>query len=412
MKRALPLLGLAVLFGCSESAPNSRTVEVGDGPVVIRTSVILDGTGQVLRDQDIVVIDGMIEEVRPHVGQATFDLTGQTVLPGLIDTHVHLGTHFDADGKTHTDREESGESSALFAAENAYSTLMAGFTTVQSIGGRVDASVRDAIARGTLPGPRVITSLQSIGAADATPGELRTQVRALREDGADVIKIFASRSIRDAGTPTLSQDQLDAVCQEAADLGLRSVVHAHGPVSAQRAARAGCTTVEHGALLDQETLDLLAERGLFFDPNVGLVVQNYIENKDRYLGVGNYTEEGFRYMEDAQTSMLEVFKMGLETPSLRMPMGTDATAGAHGQNVREILVRVLDGGQDAHEAIIDATRTAAESLGLADQLGTIAPGMAADIIAVDGDPLQDINALRNVSFVMKGGTVFKNGGAS
>ena len=410
MRRLHALLAFAVLAGCSDTAPGPGAGAADDGRVVIRTSVLLDGTGEVLRDQDIVVVDGIIEEIRPHSGTATFDLTGLTVLPGLIDTHVHLGTHFDPDGKTHTDPSESGEASALYAAEHAYLTLMAGFTTVQSIGGRVDAPVRDAIARGTIPGPRVLTSLQAVGDADATPEELRLQVRALHDDGADVIKIFASRSIRDAGTPTLSQEQLDAVCEEATGFGLRSVVHAHGPVSAQRAARAGCTTIEHGALLDQETLDLLAERGLFFDPNVGLVVQNYIENKDRYLGVGNYTEEGFRYMEDAQTSMLGVFKMALETSSLRLPMGTDATAGAHGQNVREILVRVLDGGQPAHDAIVDATYTAAASLGLEDELGTLRPGLTADVIAVVGDPLQDINVLRGVSFVMKGGTVFKSVG--
>lgn len=379
-----------------------------DGPVVLRTSVLLDGTGQVLRDRDVVVEDGIITAVRGHEGEASVDLRGQTVLPGLIDTHVHIGAHFDADGMTHTDADEPGEVTALYAAENAHRTLMAGFTTVQSIGGAVDGPLRDAVARGDLPGPRIVTSLNPITDEEATPDELRAMVRARREAGADAVKIFASRSIRDAGVPTLTQEQLDAACGEARELGIRSVIHAHGPVSAQRAARAGCTTIEHGALFDQETLDVLAEEGLFFDPNVGLVVQNYMENKDRYLGVGNYTEEGFAHMERARVSMLDVFRMGLETDGLQMPMGTDATAGAHGQNVREILVRVQDGGQDPHAALVDATRTAARSLGMDDRIGTLAPGMEADLVAVDGDPLADIEALRSVTFVMKGGRIVKH----
>ena len=222
------------------------------------------------------------------------------------------------------------------------------------------------------------------------------------------MKIFASKSIRDAGVPTLSQEQLDAACGEATKLGLRSVVHAHGPVSARRAALAGCTVIEHGALLDKETLSLLAERGLYFDPNVGLVVQNYLENKERYLGVGNYTEEGFRHMESAKDTMLEAFKTGLEIPNLKMVFGTDATAGAHGQNVRELLVRAKDGGQDPRDVIIGATSLAAESLGMADRIGAIAPGMEADLIAVEGNPHDDIDALQRVRFVMRGGTVFKN----
>ncbi len=410
------LLGLGVLAGCTAGteeadAPGESVTQAApaDGGVVLRTSRLLDGTGAVLQDRDVVIRDGSIVEIRDHQGPATVDLRGRTVLPGLIDTHVHIGAHFDADGMTHTDAEEPGEVTALYAAENAYRTLMAGFTTVQSIGGSVDAPLRDAIDRGELPGPRIVTSLAPITDAEMTPEDLRAAVRARREAGADAVKIFASRSIRDAGVPTLTQDQLDAACGEARALEIRSVVHAHGPVSAQRAARAGCTTIEHGALLDQETLDLLAEEGLFFDPNVGLVVQNYMENKDRYLGVGNYTEEGFAHMERAQTSMLEVFRMGLETEGLQMPMGTDATAGAHGQNVREILVRVQDGGQDAHAALVDATRTAARSLGLGDRIGTLGPGMAADLIAVDGDPLTDIEVLRDVSFVMKGGRVVRGG---
>ena len=145
-----------------------------------------------------------------------------------------------------------------------------------------------------LPGPRVLTSLDAITADTGDAEAIRGRVRALHQDGADVIKVFGSASIRDGGGPTLSQEQLDAACVEARRLGLRATVHAHGPESARRAANAGCTTIEHGALLDRATLELLGDRGLFYDPNIDLVFRNYFENEQRYLGIGNYTAEGFR----------------------------------------------------------------------------------------------------------------------
>jgi imidazolonepropionase-like amidohydrolase len=387
------------------SAPLGALAE--DGELVLRTSVLLDGRGEALRDRDVVVRGGRIHAVRGQEGEADIDLGSLTVLPGLIDTHVHIGYHFDDDGRVHTDEDESEAVAALFAAENAYKTLMAGITTVQSIGAPIDGPVRDAINRGTLPGPRILTSLGSVGAQTGGPDALRARIAELHAEGADVIKIFASRSIRDGGTPTMSQEQLDAACGETSRLGLRSVVHAHGPESARRAAMADCTVIEHGALLDRETLSLLAERGLYFDPNVGLVIQNYLENKQRYLGVGNYTEEGFAHMEKARDTMLDAFKMGLEVSGLKMVFGTDATAGAHGQNVRELLVRARDGGQPARDVIVGATSLAAESLGLSEEIGAIATGMQADIIAVEGNPHEDIGALERVRFVMKGGLIYK-----
>lgn len=399
MHRSLAILVIGLLTVGAVFAQNET--------VVVRTSTLLDGKGRTLEGRDIVIADGRIRAVRMHSGEADIDLTGLTVLPGLIDTHVHLGWHFGADGKIQIDDSEPLSVSALYAAENAYKTLMAGVTTVQSLGAPIDKPVRDAVARGILPGPRILTAIQPIGAETGGPDELIERVQELHAEGADVIKIFASKSIRDAGVPTLSQEQLDAACGEARRLGLRSVVHAHGPVSARRSALAGCTAIEHGALLDRETLSLLAEKGVYFDPNVGLVVQNYLENKDRYLGIGNYTEEGFRHMERAKVTMLEVFKTGLEIEKLKMVFGTDATAGAHGQNVRELLVRAKDGGQDPQDVIIGATSLAAESLGMEDRIGSIEAGMEADLIAVEGNPHEDIDALARVRFVMRAGTVFK-----
>ena len=279
---------------------------------------------------------------------------------------------------------------------------------MQSLGSPSDAELRDAFARGVLQGPRILTSLGSLGARAGEPEALRARVRELAEAGADVIKVFASASIRDGGEPTLSQEQLNAICSEATAQGLRSVVHAHGPESAQRSARAGCTTIEHGALLDRATLELMAEHEMFFDPNIDLVFRNYFENEDRFLGVGNYTAEGFAQMRNALAPALAAFQEALTVPGLRIVFGTDAVAGAHGRNVQELLYRVKTGGQPAMDAIVSATSLAAASLGLSEKLGAIAPGMAADIIATAGDPADDIGVLEDVRFVMMGGRVVRS----
>ena len=378
--------------------------------IVLETARALDGRGATLTNQRIIVRNGLIAEVTSAptaAPDAVYDLTGFTVLPGLIDTHVHIGWHFDGNGKLHAgDAGETDGQIMLHGIENAWATLMGGVTTVQSLGASTDAELRDRIARGDVPGPRILTSLRSVSARIGDAAAMRQFVRDRASEGADVIKIFASASIRDGGAPTLSAEQLEAACGEAAAQGLRSVVHAHGPVSAQRAARADCTAVEHGALLDRETLEVLAEAGTYFDPNTDLIFRNYFENQARYLGIGNYTEEGFAQMAQAVPSVLRVFQEALTVPNLKIVFGTDAVAGAHGRNIQELEYRVLTGGQAPEDAIVSVTSLAAESLGLADELAALAPGLAADIIAVDGDPLTDITALSRVTFVMKGGIVY------
>jgi imidazolonepropionase-like amidohydrolase len=190
-------------------------------------------------------------------------------------------------------------------------------------------------------------------------------------------------------------------------VGLRTVVHAHAAEAIIRVARAGCSQVEHGAFATDEALKLMKDSGTFFDPNIGLVTQNYLENKAKFLSTtGSYTEEGFAAMEKAMSAKDEMFKRAVKS-GVRMPMGTDAVAGAHGQNAREIIARVKEGGQRPMDAIVAATSLAAESLGLADTIGALAAGFEADIIAVAGDPVADVNALRKVVFVMKGGKVYK-----
>jgi imidazolonepropionase-like amidohydrolase len=173
-----------------------------------------------------------------------------------------------------------------------------------------------------------------------------------------------------------------------------------------RAARAGCTVIEHGALATPEALKMLADRGVYFDPNIGLVTQNYLENKARFLGIGNYTEEGFAAMEKALGLKDAMFSAALKTPGLKIVMGTDAVAGAHGQNIREVLERVKS-GQSPAEAIRSLTSVSAASMGLGKEIGSLSAGFAADLVAVSGDPLRDITALQRVVFVMKGGRVYR-----
>ena len=394
-------LALALLIAVGAATGSAQTAPV----TTIRAGRVLDGRGGVNGNIVVSIADGKIAAVTNHTGPVTHDLSDLTLMPGFIDTHVHIGWHFDAKGRYHAGPEPP-EQAALYGAENAFTTLMAGFTTVQSVGAASDKPLRDAIARGVLPGPRILTSLGSIGNAKWTVDQIREEIRKKKADGADLIKIFASASIRDGGVPTLSQEQLDAACGEARAQGLRSMVHAHSPESMMRAARARCTVVEHGGLANAESLKALADAGVYFDPNIGLVTQNYLENKARFLGIGNYTEEGFAAMAKALGFKDAMFTAALKTPGLKMVMGTDAVAGAHGQNAREPIERVKS-GQSPMDAIIGMTSLAAESIGLGQEIGTIAAGYNADLVAVEGDPRVDINALQRVRFVMKKGKVYK-----
>jgi imidazolonepropionase-like amidohydrolase len=223
-----------------------------------------------------------------------------------------------------------------------------------------------------------------------------------------VIKIFASASIRDGGKQTMTDEQMAAICSEANALGMRSMVHAHSSESIKASVLGGCKQIEHGVFADQEVLTLMAERGVYFDPNIGLVLQNYIEHKAQYMGIGNYNDEGFAAMEKAIPRNYEMFKKALATPKLKIVYGTDAVAGAHGRNIEEAVVRVQKGGQKPMDTIVSLTSLSAEALGMKDTIGAIAPGLAADLVAVDGDPLTDVTALRKVVFVMKGGNVLKS----
>ena len=379
-------------------------------PIVIRAATLIDGKGGVTRNVSIVVQGSRIARIDAGAQGTTYDLKGLTVMPGWIDTHVHMDAHFDPNGKSHSPasaKSETPQQTMLYAVENAYNVLMAGFTTAQSVGAPLDRDLRDAIARGTIPGPRLLTSLRPVDETTGTPDQIRKFVRQVASEGADLIKIFATKSIREGGGPTLTQAQVDAACGEAKSLGKRAIVHAQGPEGAKAAVLAGCTSVEHGYWLTDEVLDLMAQHGTYYDPNFGLLLHNYIENKDKFLGIGNFNAQGFEYMEKGIPIGIDTFKRSL-TRKVKIIFGTDVGAGGLGRNFEEFIYRVRDGGQSPMEAIISATSRAAESIRMQDKIGTLAPGMEADIIAVDGNPLDDITAVRRVVFVMKSGIVYKN----
>src|SRR5215813_9498783 len=402
----LSVLSLAALAPAQAQNPAQDSGKI----VVIAASTVLDGKGHVLHNTRIVVQGSKIVSIDPKAAPVDYDLRGLTVLPGWIDAHVHIAWSFGKDGKNAGD-EGTPEEAAYRVASNAWVTLMAGFTTVQSVGSPRDIPLRDAIAKGLLPGPRILTSVEPLsgrGEQTGAPDEIRAFIRKQKLAGADLIKIFASGGIRQGGM-TLSQEQLNAACDEARKQGLRTLVHAYRE-AVRAAVLAGCTEVEHGLGATDDDLKLMAEKGTYFDPQNGLLIETYLANKDKYAGTPFFprTEEGFTAMEKILPINHELIQRAVKIPGLKMVFGTDAVAGAHGRNAEEFIDRVRDAGVPPMAAMISANSLAAEALGMAGQIGSIAPGLQADIIALDGDPLKDITAVRRVVFVMKGGIVYKN----
>jgi imidazolonepropionase-like amidohydrolase len=378
--------------------------------VVIRTSTLLDGRGRVLKNTDLTIEGGRITRIGAARGKASIDLTGMTVMPGWIDTHVHATWYFNREGRLEQGgrgAKSTPQQAALYAAANLYATLMGGFTTVQSVGAELDGDLRAQIEAGAVAGPRLLTSLRQVNENTGDPARIREYVRKMKADGADVVKLFATASIRDGGKMTMTPEQIAAACGEAKAQGLRSVVHAHSSDGARAAVMAGCTSIEHGTFLDDATLELMAQRGVYFDPNF-LVLHNYLENKPKFLGIGNYNEEGFAAMEKGLPLVAEVLRRA-RAHRVKVVLGTDGVAGAHGRNAEEFIYRVKEGGDRPMDALTSGAAIAAESLGLADRIGSITEGMQADLVAVEGDPLADITAVRRVAFVMKGGKVYRYG---
>ncbi len=389
----LRLVTAAALAFAFAAQPSPRTV--------IAIGTALDGRGGVLHDTRLVIQNGRITAIDPAAAPVDIDLRNRVVMPGWIDTHVHLNWHFD-DAHVSISGGEAPEVAALFTAEDAWMTLQGGFTTVQSVGAAIDGVVRDRVNHGVLPGPRILTSLRQIQNRSGDPDQLRALVRQTKQEGADVIKLFATSGLGAGGDQTMTDEQIQAVCGEARAVGLRSVVHAIGDKGARASVLAGCTAIEHGTFISNETLDLMAQRGTYFDPNM-LVLHNYLDNR---AGFPAFNAQTLDTLEKGIAPMADALKRA-RARHVKIVFGTDAVAGSHGRNAEEFVYRVKEAGETPADTLVSATSLSAESLGLGDRIGAIAAGYDADLVATEGNPLDDITAVRRVRFVMKGGRVYR-----
>jgi len=337
------------------------------------------------------------------------DLGNVTVLPGLIDAHTHITYHFDATGHFGLAGDSSPALTMQYAAENARNTLYAGFTTARNLGagGRVDLNLRDAINRGEIPGPRLLVSGEPL-LSDMIPESadsptrlqlIRQFVRARVGEGVDVIKIF--EGIDESGKPLFSEDEIRAAVEEAAKTNRRVAVHAHEAAAIKAAIKGGCASVEHGTFLDDEAIRLLVEHHTALVPTLYLPTY-YLEHKSQFV----FGNSAWEFFERLQAHNLDNTRRA-KRAGVWIVSGSDAVAGLHGHNAREIEWLVKAGLTPA-EAIHAATVDAARLLGLEAEIGEIKAGKVADIIAVEGDPLREINRLEEVKFVMKGGDIVKD----
>src|SRR3989440_9843624 len=315
-KIILCLISVLVIF---TPQPVSSQTPQPQPRIVIAASTVLDGRGHVLRNTRIVIEGSKIVAVDPKAAPVDYDLRGLTVLPGWIDSHVHITWSFGKDGKN-AGSGETTQDAAYRAAANAWATLMAGFTTVQSVGSPTDVPLREAIAKGLLPGPRILTAVEPLtgrGERTGTPDEIREFVRKQKAAGADLIKIFASQSIRQGGAMTLSPEQLNAACDEAKKQGLRTLVHAYKD-AVRAATLAGCTQIEHGTMATDEDLKLMAAKGTYLDQQAALGIENYLLNKEKYLGTPGYTEAGFAAMQRGLSLNHQLVQRATKTPGLKI----------------------------------------------------------------------------------------------
>ena len=385
-----------------------RTIVEAQNRTVIAVSTALDGTGKVLHDTRIVVSGSKIDAIDAQASPIDYDLRGLTVMPGWIDVHVHITSSFGPDGKNAGMGAATPEA-AYRTAANAYATLLAGFTTIQSMDSVI--SLREAAAHAGLPAPRIFSIVEPLvgrGEQTGPPDEVRAFVRKQRNAGADFVKIYASGGMHQTAQ-TIPQPVLNAACDEARKLGLRTLVHAnydavHGAIAG------GCTQIEHGLGATDADLHAMAEKSIYFDPQAGQLIQNYLDNRVRYAGTPFFpkTPEEFEPMKELLPIVHETIQRARKIPGLKIVFGTDALAGMHGHNAEDLVNRVLAGGMTSMDALVSAESLAAEAMNMSDQIGTLAPGLEADIIALDGDPLKDIAAVRRVVFVLRGGVVYKN----
>ncbi len=404
--------------------------------VLVHAGRLIDGTTAPPRRAVTLVVEGarigaVDDGFRPPgAGDELIDLSDSTVLPGLIDLHVHLDEELTQRSFAERLRLD-GVELANRAAAAAERTLQAGFTTVRNLGddGRVTIALREAVEAGRVRGPRVFTAGRALGAGggrpDPTDGarlgghgepeppaevihgpeEARRAVRRRYEEGADLIKITATGGVLSLAAsshdPQFTEEELRAVVEAAAAYGLHVAAHAHGAEGMKRAIRAGVRSIEHGTFMDEEAIALMRERGTFYVPTL-LAAQTVAERAGEPGFFPEIVREKARRIEP---QIRAAFARALGA-GVRIAFGTDAGVAPHGENARELALMV-EGGMAPAEAIRAATATAAEVLGVAGELGTLAAGKLADLVAVRGDPLADVTVLERPVFVMKEGVVYR-----
>ena len=390
--------------------------------------------GDVLRDQALVLDGDRIASVLP-VSEApsdlrTIDLSGLTVLPGLIDSHAHLiGELDEGQGYAYLVNRSSAQE-ALTGVTNALATLLGGVTTVRDIGtfhAFVDLALREAIEDGRIPGPRMMCAGAYVtcpgGGGDITglppdvfvpselrvgvstgPEEVRANVRRIFDAGADFIKVLATGAVLTSGTdpgkPELTEEEMRAAVEEAEARGTHVAAHAHGAEGAKRAIRAGVRSIEHGCLIDDETIELMVERGTYLVCD--MFDGDWMIQEGPRLG---YSDEVMQKTEMTNDAQRENFAKAVKA-GVKIAFGTDSGIYPHGMNAKNLAFHVRF-GQTPMEAIQSATVVSAELMGWEDKVGSLQPGRFADLIAVEGDPLDDVAVLEDIPFVMKGGEVVK-----
>lgn len=405
---------------------------------VLKAARLFDGKSNRVESPGLVVVeDGKITGVGPDAripaGAETIDLGDATLLPGFIDAHTHLSMMYSDDWKQSfiDGFRKPVPELALDATENLRVTLLAGFTTVRDVGSTdlLDVSLRNAVREGKIPGPRMLVSVHAIGSTgghcDTTglrqgllpettpsdgiingPDEARKAVRIALKYGADVIKTCATGGVLsladDVDTPQLTQEELNALVDEAHALHRKTAAHAHGATGAKRAIRAGIDSIEHGSFLDDEALEMMKARGTFYVPT--LMAPWWL---------GDRLERGFYFPPEiaakaraAIRSVNVTFQNAL-AKGVKIGLGTDAAVYPHGRNAHEFVL-MANLGMKPIDALKAGTSSDAELLGLSGKIGSLESGKLADIVAVPGDPSQDIAQVEKVFFVMKEGSIFRN----